>query len=160
MSLNWNLEKVKNLDKLYIPGKDLDMGGWAPVKPGTEKEGDTYLNPVTNGLIWVCMSVEMGSITSANAEEFFLRLSIWERVVAPMLVFSKGETRLFTLADVKRHIGLSVNVTTLKREAFLKKVGEALVRHAQDQKTEGPSLLDWYKSMLAERFAGEGEEKA
>jgi hypothetical protein len=157
MSLNWNLKKIANSNDLYIPGKADPMGGnFIPVKPGTQEKGKEFLNPITDALIWSCMAVEIGEIKESNVDEFWLRLSIWQRVSGSMCQFAWGGGKQgLTRNDVKRHVGLSCNVITKSRAVFMKKIAEILVRDAYSGKPDPDekSLLDQYKEKLESKFA-------
>jgi hypothetical protein len=151
MAIRWDITRIQNNDDLYIPGVNNPMGGWKPVKPGTED--DKYLNHITNALIWSCVAVELNGITEENFEEFFIRLHIWERVSGPSCYGPKGESEHLTLADVKRHIGLHVNTSNKSRTFFLRKVNNYLVKQAEDDlKSDDKSILEIYRQRLEEKF--------
>ena len=76
----------------------------------SEKMSDT-----TYRMIWATLMVDIGIITTDNAEEFLART---------MLMDSLYGTKPFTLDEVRAHIGLKTNVPTLTRAKFLKKVSK------------------------------------
>lgn len=114
MSLDWSVTNVENYKELC----------WI------ENDDETFsLNPVTEGIIFSMMGIDMGSITEANWEKFYTRLHIWETVNGTMLnKWDDGvkEPRPITPQEVRAHIGLSANVSTITDAAFRKKVFEAL----------------------------------
>lgn len=59
---------------------------------------------VTERLIWATMSIGMSRITEDNYEEFFKRLALYET-----LIVGWGGRDRTTLADVRKHIGLTTN---------------------------------------------------
>jgi hypothetical protein len=76
---------------------------------------------VTETLIFATMAVQMGSITEANADEFYARLKFIEALDGPFMYQSKdGERsdRYFTPEDIQAHIGLVCNVSTTTTAAF------------------------------------------
>jgi hypothetical protein len=91
MSLNWDATKVRDFDKL------------------TDNERNTR-----ESLIWATMAIGMGEITEENAQEFYSRLSLLEKVSGASRWFydDDGEhvSVYFTPEDVKRFIGLTTNV--------------------------------------------------
>lgn len=97
MSLNWDISKVENYKELTENG----------------------LNSVTNALIWGTMAIGMREITSKNWERFYKRLHILERVKGAFLV-SGGNPVYLTKDDVKRHIGLTTNVSNETDTQFYK----------------------------------------
>jgi len=106
MSLNWNLESIQDYKTVC----------WIE-----QEDGTTRLNPVTETLIFMTMSVQMGSITEANADEFYARLKIIEALDGPFLYKNedgKHQDRFFTPEDVQAHIGLACNVTTESTAKF------------------------------------------
>ena len=108
MSLNWDLTKIDGYETLcWMPDPSSDTA---------DPNGDgKVMNPVTHALIWSTISVGIGEITEANAQEFFTRLSMYERVYGPMLTVYNAETdqhepQFLTPGDVRAHIGLHTNV--------------------------------------------------
>jgi hypothetical protein len=124
MALTWDLTEIKDKDNLCFEER-------------TDKEGQTgtYLAPKTEALIWGSLAVEMSEITKKNAEEFFLRLRMWETAVGNFLVSEIDgnaiKKRLITFADVVRHIGLKTNVSDKTRASFVKKIGRVLEGQAK-----------------------------
>ena len=103
MSLDYDLRKCSGLQDWDNPNKD----------------------PIINSIIWATMFVHMGEITEANAEEFFHRLNIWQEIQCALIHRDDGAPYYLTLDDVKRLIGLKVNVITKTRrqwEAYMKGV--------------------------------------
>lgn len=79
-----------------------------------DDRGALLWTTATDPLIWYTMSVGMGSITDANAGEFYARLQILE-----LLWGSRPEHRI-NAADVRQHIGLTTNVSTRSRAVWLR----------------------------------------
>lgn len=97
MSLNWNLEKVKDF-------KEISEGGeWR----------------ITDTLIWATMGVGINRITEENYVEFYARLHLQELLWGTYMM-ENGKSKYITLEDVKRRIGLSTNVSNLTRSQFNK----------------------------------------
>jgi len=86
MSLSYDLTKIENHENLC----------WY------DWEDEKLLSPVTESIVFACMYVEMGTITKANAEEFYTRYVMFCR--------ASGMTNKRTLSDIKAHIGLRTNV--------------------------------------------------
>lgn len=101
MSLNWNIEKVRDYKK---------------ITPGPSSEGH-----VTEALIWATMAVGIGRITEANADEFYRRIAIYEEQRGAWMT-KNGQPSPFTLEDIKRRIGLSTNVGTMNKTEFAAKL--------------------------------------
>ena len=113
MSLNWNIEGVKDSESVcWIKGDD-----------------DKFtMNPVTHAIIFTTMSVDIGRITDDNWPEFYARSQIISRLYGKPLINSDGEEADLTPEDVKAHIGLYCNVITLPRTKWLTKTKQTLNR--------------------------------
>lgn len=104
MSLDFKLGDIANWEKLCENPHD-------PKK----------LSPVTNALIWKCMTLGMRSITADNVNEFYWRLRWHQRLDGPDFRWTDDTSAYLTLQDVKDHIGLSTNVTQQTRKQWLKR---------------------------------------
>lgn len=116
MSLNWDISKVKNWEELYDKGTWKNDFEFEPDPKGKEKRLQTR----TDALIWVTMSVGMGQITEKNHEEFFKRVAFLETIGSAYRMRG-GKPVKYTLEDIKRHIGLSTNVSTETQAKWLKR---------------------------------------
>ncbi len=85
--------------------------------------------PITDAIINSTMSVGIGEITDENAAEFTARLDVLTVVYGPP-IFRDGEPSKITLEEVRRRIGLRVNVTPETRAQFTRRIGGALVGDA------------------------------
>jgi hypothetical protein len=107
MSLDWSIEKIANNEQVCM-----------------DTEGN--LNVRTEILIFTTMTVGIPRITEKNAEEFFLRASMIERVNGTALRRHDSDgTRVdipLERADVLAHIGLSTNADTKSETQFAKTV--------------------------------------
>ena len=140
MALHWNMEKVRERALLHnTPDK---KGEDPPFPKGSyeDLEGDRQWG-VSNTLIWATIGVDMGSITEKNYEEFYRRL-----VMLGTVYGSKYE---ITLADVKRRIGLSTNVSTITATAFDNKMKKLLKDDAERQLRSEARLLAEYEALVA-----------
>lgn len=76
---------------------------------------DDKMHLVMDAIIWKTLTVGMGTITKANAEEFFWRVRFLQRFHnEPEIQWNDGRCAYLTLKDVEDHIGLHTNVTTIK----------------------------------------------
>lgn len=98
MSLNWNIEKVKNWKEL--------------------SEGDAW--QITQVLISVTMAVGIDEITEKNYKEFYARTNLLERLHGTWMI-KDSQPLYFTLEDIERRIGLSTNVSPISRTQFNKR---------------------------------------
>jgi len=117
MSLNWNLKAVKDSDSFCFITAFADGDGY--------KRGDRIFNPLTKSLIFVTMSLDIGEITEKNYVEFFQRLRLYEDLFGQIIRFGgdqwDGPERT-SLDDVRRHIGLTTNVTTKPLKTWLNRI--------------------------------------
>ena len=138
MSLDYGLDNIpdwKNACFEQHTGTDEEMA--ALVKRHTYMGPDwryaddtktslTRLSATTQTLIFATMSVGIGHITEKNAEEFYTRLAMLERVDGAMRRRG-GEPMCFTRDEVRAHIGLRTNVFPEESKAtFHAKIARAL----------------------------------
>ena len=103
MSLDWYVADVDNYKERC----------WV------EYDGDKYLSPVTDTLIWAAMRIGMNGITEKNWNEFYARM-----LLDPRCIFIKPE-------DVKAHIGLSTNVSSVSRTKWFKALMDEVLFEAR-----------------------------
>lgn len=111
MSLNFNFVKIKDYKNVC----------WIKKPDGTER-----MNPITDAIIWACLSTDHGGISVTNFREFFYRLNKVQGEAGGLLFDHSGgkpEPVWITLQDVERHIGLQTNCTNRTRRQWAKKQG-------------------------------------
>ena len=106
MSLDWRLDEIENHEKACWEEFEINEGGDTAFR----------LYPVTEALIWATMVVGMNRITEKNYEKFFARYCL-----------SQMETKI-TLKDVKNHIGLRTNASTMSDTQFFKNQCDIIIR--------------------------------
>lgn len=123
MALTWDLSRIENHDEVCWIEATVD-----DPNHGIEA-GKSYMNPVTNALIWSTICVDLPGPTEENAGEFFARLRLHEQTIGPMLIRAEvdgkrpeGEAAFITMDEVIAHIGLRCNVTPLTRAKWLKRI--------------------------------------
>lgn len=149
MSLNWGVGDVKDYktvcyqtmtrEEVEAAGHTIEalvnkhsfMGGdwYVPGSSDLERLSNCNtierLNPLTNCFIWATMSVSLRGITEENHVEFWLRMSLLEKLNGPFLSKrdpddnTKWVPRQITLDEVKSHIGLTCNVGDLSWREWL-----------------------------------------
>ena len=136
MSLDFNFNKIKNwkevtrkkiADDVTQEQIKLQIRNGASYYYEEDEEGNkiytSYMNPVTNALIWACMAVDMGSITQKNYPEFWLRCAMDDGDSGSgRILEGEGRHRSVTLEEVREHIGLSTNVSTQSKTYFYNKL--------------------------------------
>ena len=117
MALNWSIGKVADHEALWV-------------QDCTSEDGTPMfnLNPVTDGLIWMTMIVEMGQITEANWKEFYRRCKLYEFYNGN---YFWGEE--ITPAMIHRHIGLSTNVSSSLKN-WNKRIAQWSKKYIEDTK--------------------------
>lgn len=110
MALHWQLENIKDWES-YCFEEDKEEGG--------EK-----MTATTHCLIMASMVGGYDKITEKNHVDVYARLKIQERVRGAFRQ-RRGEKVYFTLEEVRGHIGLSTNASTLTQAQFLKNLYEA-----------------------------------
>lgn len=112
MALHWSVADVADHDNVcfYIAEAE-DAGRGIDV-------GDKLLNGITKSLIFATIPVGFGTITEANAKEFYTRLSAWERLYGATCYNGDGSDRFITREDVTKHVGLSTNASDKTTRQF------------------------------------------
>ncbi len=122
MSLDWSIDRVK----------DYKTRCWV----AAEKKGRVKLADDTDFLVWATMVVDLGSITKTNWPEWAFRLQVLKQCQYPLShTYSKdGGTSEYwlTIQQIKDHIGMGTNVTTLPRGKWLRKILKRIENDAQD----------------------------
>lgn len=96
MSLNWSVLKIEDYEELMLKG--------------TDKDGEyEHVNPVTDGIVWMTLIVDIGRITDENWKEFYLRVKMYEALKGRYFYDHEVTPEL-----IQRHIGLVTNVSTSK----------------------------------------------
>lgn len=91
--------------------------------------------PVTNTLIHATMVVEMGFITKANWETFYSRCHMIETMYGAWLMAHEGEElkpRPMTPKDIRDHIGLGTNASTVSDAKFKAHIFRRFNQQAKD----------------------------
>lgn len=138
MPLTWSLEDIENNKEVcWVPTDEIDEDGDRLVR----------LSTVTETLIFMTMAVKLGSITKANADDFYARLKIIEKLDGPFMwkmEDGKKVDRYFTPEDVQAHIGLACNVTN---ESFTKFLGIFRSEHVSHKRQYNAALRQKEKVM-------------
>lgn len=128
MSLDWSISNVQNWESISM------------------REENGLEATKTNALIWATLSVDLPGITAKNAEEFFWRIKVLEQKQGPFIWRYSGEGEAatertayeFTREDIQRRIGLSTNVSTKPRIAWVARIVKNLLR--ENGQLDGPAL--------------------
>lgn len=105
MSLNFDLQQVKDFNDL-----------WVPTGEGVERR----LNTKTERLIFAAMVYDLGEVTEKNVDEWLWRQEFYGRLFDPLYWKNPTEPDNFSREELERHIGLKLNVITKARKAWVK----------------------------------------
>lgn len=120
MSLNWDLTGIRDHEefcwrKVTDPAEIANIRnngtGWmGPAWYEDEETGEVrVMNHVTNGLIWMMMSLGCeGKITTKNVDLVVEQVAVWQFVNGAYFK-KEGKPWYITEDDVRRHVGLSTN---------------------------------------------------
>ena len=111
MPLTWDIEDIEDYKNVCWIREEEDLGDESKVR----------LNPVTEVLIWATISVSMGEITAKNADEFFARVFICDRLFGGFLI-KDGKPENLTPEHIRAHIGLRTNVSEETRAKWMKRI--------------------------------------
>lgn len=138
MSLDWNIDSINNWDNsCYVsvaPEEDFydrinvkRSRSWYFDKDKTDIK--KCMNPITDALIYMTMTIDLGSITEDNIAEWQFRIWLIENLEGEALTVSRWDGNngawkdcKITKYDLRTHVGLSTNVSNLSRSAWIKKV--------------------------------------
>ena len=85
--------------------------------------------PITDGLIWYTLALDMRQITDGNIDEFETRMRIHDKMFAPLISTWKDEARVdrpITRDELVARIGLSTNVSQKTRKQFGRRMFNAM----------------------------------
>jgi hypothetical protein len=114
------------------------------------------LNPLTNIFIWASMDVGLRGISEENAQEFWLRMRMIEKVQGTYRTRpdpEDPEKRIghpITLDEVRSHIGLTTNVSEMSwREWMIKQFDYTRERMLQAEGLEDDRGARWQPKLSA-----------
>jgi hypothetical protein len=102
MALNIDISRIANHETVCFVG-DGEAREWSAT---------------TRSIGFLTMSTDIGEITEANAEEFYIRASL----LCDLYGGNSRDGGVPSLADIRAHIGLRSNVLTLTRAKWLANV--------------------------------------
>jgi len=115
MALNWNIGSIRDHETLCFVG-----------------EGDKRkMRGTTETLIYATMFLGMNGITEKNWQEFYFRMSFYERLNGGLRRKWDGEGSeevVFTADEIKAHIGLGTNATNETSARWKKRMVELWAR--------------------------------
>jgi len=100
---------------------------------GKNEDGFPDLDYVTRAVGFAMYWAGIDQITQTNSDEVFRRLQAAERILGPRMRYN-GEPQKFTMADIERRIGLTVNCNKTNKRDFdraVRKEEEEMRRHGQ-----------------------------
>ena len=83
---------------------------------------------IRHALIWAAIGLDLGSITEKNVDEWVFRLWHQHRIKLDFMWLGEDPNPKELEGWVRRWVGLSTNVTTRTRSAWLKRIGEVMER--------------------------------
>ena len=121
MSLNWNIEDVKNYKEVAIRHDSYGDNDHLTTEELTQ-------SLITQAVMFRTAAVGIGSITEENAEEFATRSKMYEEMNGTSLYIA-GEDYSLTLEDITRRIGLVTNVSKTTDAQF----GKMMLRRLRER---------------------------
>jgi len=123
MALHYDYSKIKESTKTWEPDENWDGDG-EPLGQMTE---------VLHTLIWTTMSVGMSDITEKNWKDFYTRMKLLGSDRSLLRRDKDGNyTVPISAQEVKDHIGLMTNATTLTKLQFLKRAYRVVNGRVED----------------------------
>lgn len=99
-------------------------------KPSTRDKEQQEWHPVTDALVWSSMVCGYNHITEANYKEVAARLAQYQTVIGGILGYQLMPKVHITEEDVRMHIGLTTNASTLTKAQWRKKIADMVEREA------------------------------
>lgn len=125
-------------------------------------------HPVGETLVWMSLVCGYNKITEANAEKIAQRLMEYQTINGPLLEYGTtegptGQRKLYIdLPEVKRHIGLTTNASSMTDAEWRKHLYEHVIkREVNDTRyyqRDKPSTLETFEQdckMIREQREGE-----
>ena len=109
MPLNWYISEVEDWDNYCF-------------EPAPENPKEERMTPLTNQLINMTMAVGMHEITKKNYREFYTRMLLLGLDKSLYTLDEDGNQVGIQLEDVKRHIGLGTNASSIRLDKLLKNI--------------------------------------
>jgi hypothetical protein len=113
MSLNWDMQKVADLESLH--DEATNPWGW----------------PISKAIIFGTMSIGVGEISEKTLPEVVARFEFYQDVVGALLLNEHGQPRRVTAADLKRRVGLRTNVSKEPEGKWVKRLADSKFRDAK-----------------------------
>lgn len=124
MSLNFDLTRIKDYETVC----------WK-----INEQGERYMDPVTNALIWYTMTLDLGEILPRNVDEWYIRMWINDKLFGPLASTGKP----ITLDELMTHQGLRTNVVTRTRNQWMLRMKNSLYADAaRDLKERKKEMLN------------------
>ena len=95
----------------------------------TDRGDQLYgMKPITQSIALVMLNIGIHTLTNRNLDEFFIRAQMFYDASGDPLIAVDKETQKregyrWTYDDLRRHIGLSSNASTLTAERFQRQLG-------------------------------------
>jgi len=120
MSLDWNIEKVKDYKKAC----------W---EPDPNDPGEERLAGTTHCIIWATMAVHLGSITEKNVDEWMRRIGVLKKLNRELgwklnTETSEREEYWPSREEITAHIGLRTNMSNKPFKSWTKMLMDNIVR--------------------------------
>lgn len=93
------------------------------------REGRKQWHPATEALVWLSVHCGYSRITEENINEIADRIRVWETYIGATMMSSGGDLRV-SLEDIRDHVGLTTNASTLTKQQFWSKVRKIMEREA------------------------------
>lgn len=100
-------------------------------RPSTRDKEDQEWHPVTDALVWSSIVCGYNHITEANYKEVAARLAQYQAVIGGILGYQIMPKVNITEEDVRMHIGLTTNASTLTKAQWRKKIVDMVEREAE-----------------------------
>ena len=107
MPLNWNINKIEDWENYCFTSDP-------------EAIQELKMTPLTHQLVHITMAVGMHEITKKNYREFYTRMLLLELDTSWYKRDEDGNQVGIQLEDVKRHIGLGTNASSIRLDKLLK----------------------------------------
>lgn len=91
-------------------------------------------HPVTSGIVFLTMAIDMNGPTKENLDEFTRRATIWQSISGASLYDRDMGDLYLTRKDFELHIGLTTNVITRSKAEFDKKILKVLANQYEGKR--------------------------
>tara|TARA_Y100000310_G_C20627686_1_gene786876 strand:- start:390 stop:857 length:468 start_codon:yes stop_codon:yes gene_type:complete len=138
MSLNYNLGKIVDRDTICwedVPD-DYSRGMMDMIRVDEDTGQQQRMSPITSAIIFGTMTIGLNAVTEKNFDDFHDRMIIVQTVYDTVMIMERSGPddpfvkRPISYTELRQHIGLTTNATSMTKREFKEQIMKNLYRDA------------------------------